>query len=79
MTEIELIITARGQAVTEPWLWRLAYEFGVKFNIIKANVDSDFGWLHIKLEGKLEDVQRSTAWLMTTGLHVETLQRSVGS
>jgi len=46
-------------------------------NIVKANVDTDFGWIQICLEGPVEDIQRATAWLMTTGLHVDALQRSV--
>ena len=47
--------------------------------IRKANVDEDFGWMQIELEGPLEEVQRATAWLHTTGLHVDPLQRSVGA
>jgi len=29
--------------------------------------------------GPVEEIQRATAWLMTTGLHVEALQRAVGA
>jgi ABC-type methionine transport system ATPase subunit len=79
MTEIDVNITARGEAVNQPWLWHIAFDFGVKFTILKANIDADFGWTQVRLEGKLEDVQRAIAWLMTTGLNVETLQRAVGA
>ena len=51
----------------------------MKYNIVKANIDSDYGWVQIKLEGPVEEVQRATAWLMTTGMHVEAAQRAVGA
>ena len=27
---------------------------------------------------RIEEIQRGTAWLMTTGMHVDVLQRSAG-
>jgi ABC-type methionine transport system ATPase subunit len=65
--------------VGEPWIWRLSRDFNVRVNILKANVDEDFGWMQILLEGPLEEVQRAIAWLHTTGLGVEPLERSVGA
>lgn len=79
MTTVDINITAGRDAVGEPWLWRLSREFNVKVNIKKANVDSDYGWVQVELEGPIEDIQRATAWLMTTGMHVEALQRAVGA
>ncbi len=72
-------LTARKETVDEPWLWRLGQEFQIKVNLIKANVDSDYGWVQVKLEGPVEEIQRAIAWLMTTGLHVDSIQRSVGT
>lgn len=63
----------------EPWLWRISKEFNVKVNIIRANVDTDFGFLQVELTGPIEDVQRTIAWLMTTGLQVESQERAVGA
>ena len=48
-------------------------------NLKKANIDGDFGWIQLELEGSIEEIQRATAWLMTTGLTVEALQRAVGA
>ncbi|MBS1719408.1 MAG: NIL domain-containing protein [Armatimonadetes bacterium] len=79
MEKVEIVITASKEAVGQPWVWRLSHEFSVKVNILKANVDSDFGWLHLELEGPVEEIQRATAWLMTTGMHVEALRRAVGA
>mgnify|MGYP001187724274 CR=1 FL=1 len=76
---VDLTIMARAEAVNQPWLWRLGQEFRVQVNIIKANIDSDYGWVHLQLEGPVEEIQRATAWLMTTGLHIEAQQRAVGA
>ncbi len=79
MTTVDVTLTARAEQVSEPWIWRLTKEFNVKVNIVKANIDTDFGWVHIRLEGPVEEIQRSIAWLMTTGIHVDSQQRAVGA
>lgn len=79
MERADLYVTARKEHAGEPWLWRLAREFDVKVNIKKASIDLDYGWAQIELEGPLEEIQRATAWLMTTGLHVEAQQRALGA
>lgn len=79
MAEVDINLTARGAQVQEPWLWRLCREFEIKVSIVKANVDSDFGWIQVRLNGPAEEIQRATAWLLTTGMHVDALQRSVGA
>ncbi len=57
---------------------RLCRDFDVQVNITKANVDTEFGWIQVRLSGPVEEIQRATAWLMTTGMHVDAVQRSVG-
>lgn len=79
MTHVDLHVTAGRDQVGEAWLWRLCREFNVKVNLRRANVDLDYGWLALELSGPVEEIQRATAWLMTTGLHVEAQQRAVGS
>ena len=79
MTKVDITITARKDAVNNPWLWQLAKNFDVQVNIVKANIDTDFGWVHAELIGSVEEIQRATAWLMTTGIHVEAKQRAVGA
>jgi ABC-type methionine transport system ATPase subunit len=79
MTQVELTINASGNHVKEPILWKLGQEFNVIVNIKKANIDADFAWVLVQLEGPTEDIQRATAWLMTTGVHVEAAQRAVGA
>lgn len=79
MANVDVNITAGKDTVGEPWMWRLSRDFNVKVTIKKANVDADFGWAQIELEGPIEEIQRATSWLMTTGLHVEAQQRAVGA
>lgn len=79
MSTVDINITAGREGVGEPWLWKLGREFNVRVNIKKANIDSDFGWVQVELEGPIEEIQRATAWLMTTGLHIEAQQRAVGA
>ncbi len=79
MAEVDINLTARDAQVSEPWIWRLSRDFEVRVTIVKANIDQDFGWAQIHLEGPLEEIQRATAWLMTTGMHVDALQRSQGA
>ncbi len=79
MTHVDLTIIAGHNLVSEPWLWKLGKEFSLKVNVTKANIDSDYGWVQVELEGPVEEIQRATAWLMTTGLNVEAKQRAVGA
>lgn len=79
MAKVDITLIASGEAVMKPWISTLAKDFLVDVNIVKANVDSDYGWMQIELEGPVEEIQRATAWLMTTGMHVEAAQRAVGA
>lgn len=78
MEKVELSITAGREAVGEPWIWRISRDFDVKVTIKKANVDTDYGWMQVELEGPVEEIQRATSWLMTTGMNIEANRRSVG-
>jgi ABC-type methionine transport system ATPase subunit len=79
MTTVDVNITAGKDHSGQPWLWRLSKEFDVQVNLVKANIDIDYGWAQIELQGPVEEIQRAIAWLMTTGMHVESLQRAVGA
>lgn len=61
------IATTNREQVQVPWLWRLGRDFDLE----------DFGWAFVELEGPVEEIQRATAWLHTTGLHIEPVERSV--
>ncbi len=72
------INTRTGDQVKEPILYKLGHDYNVVTNILRAQVADDYGFIEVSIEGDLEEVQRSISWLMTTGLHINALQRSVG-
>ncbi len=79
MAEVHVNVTAGPEQAQEPWIWKLSREFNVRVNVSKANVDADFAIVQLELTGDAEEIQRATAWLMTTGLHVESLTRALGA
>lgn len=61
-----------------PVLYRLGKDFNVVVNIKRAEFDAEEGGsIEIAISGPLSEVQRSIAYLHTTGLHVFPRQRSV--
>ena len=79
MISVLVNVSGGSDAAKEPWIWRICKDFNVKVTIVKANVDTDLGFMQIELTGAVEDIQRTVAWLMTTGLHVESQERAVGA
>jgi L-aspartate semialdehyde sulfurtransferase ferredoxin len=79
MAQVDLTVVASGAHTAEPWIWRFCREFEMKVHIDRATIDADHSWVHMKLDGPVEEIQRATAWLMTTGMHVEATQRAVGA
>ena len=79
MNSVTLDVVANKQNVGEPWLWRMGREFDVVINVRRANIDLDYGFATVELTGALEEIQRATTWLMTTGLHVEAQTRAMGA
>jgi ABC-type methionine transport system ATPase subunit len=78
MATVDVNVSAGQAAVATPWISTLCRDFNIGVRIVKANVDTDFGWLQLQFDGPVEEIQRATAWLMTTGMHVEALQRQLG-
>ena len=61
-----------------PALYRIGRDFGVVVNLRRAEFDEEEGGsVEVEISGILFDVQRSIAYLHTTGLHVNPRQRSV--
>ena len=79
MPIVDVTVTAGREAMATPWMSTLCRDFNLAVRIVKANVDTDYGWLLLSFDGPTEEIQRATAWLMTTGMSVEALQRAVGA
>ncbi len=78
MTEVDLDITIGKESIEQPWLSHLARDFQIQFIVMKANINGEHGRVYLRLQGSVEEIQRATTWLMTTGMQVEALQRSLG-
>ncbi len=79
MASITVRITTRTpQQVCEPIMYRLVQKFLITPNILRAEVNEEKGFLELELSGELEEVQRTIAWLNTTGLYIDAIQRSFG-
>lgn len=78
MPIVDVNVSAGKEAIATPWITTLCRDFNVQIRIAKANVDTDFGWFHLKLDGPVEEIQRAVAWLMTTGMNIQSEQRAVG-
>jgi hypothetical protein len=78
MERVELRISAVADQVTRPWIWQLSRQFNARVILKRATVDEDAGWYVLDLEGPAEEIQRATAWLMTTGMSVEAQTRALG-
>lgn len=79
MESVRLDVVAGRQNVGEPWIYRLTKEFDCIVNVRRANIDEEYGFAEIELTGALEEIQRATTWLFTTGLHVEAQERALGA
>lgn len=77
MPVITVQLTATKDQVDQPILYRLGKDFHVVYNIRRAQITEDYGFVEVDIEGPLEEVQRAIAWLTTTGLRVNAQQRSV--
>jgi hypothetical protein len=79
MAVITVQINSRtSDQVGEPIIYRLGKDYNVVTNIRRAQINEDYGFVEVDIEGSLEEVQRAISWLHTTGLHVNAVQRSVG-
>lgn len=72
------ISTRTPDQVDQPIIYRLGKDYNVVTNIRRAQVNEDYGFAEVDIEGSLEEVQRAISWLHTTGLHIDAVQRSVG-
>ena len=79
MAKVNVTLIGSGETAGRPWISQLAKDFALTINIVKTSVEPDYGWMQVELDGPVEEIQRATAWLMTTGLHVEADQRAVGA
>ena len=57
--------------IREPILHNISMRFGVVFNISKANVSDELGFLELSLEGDAESLEKALAYLRERGVKIE--------
>jgi L-aspartate semialdehyde sulfurtransferase ferredoxin len=57
--------------IREPILHNISTRFGVIFNISKANVTDELGFLELSLEGDAENLEKALTYLRERGVKIE--------
>jgi hypothetical protein len=76
-TIIVRLATVNAAQAAAPLLARVARDYRVVINICFAALDDEGGTVEVAISGALLEVQRSIAFLHTTGLSVSPRERSV--
>ena len=66
-------LTFEGAAVKEPVIYKMGHEFQVVTNIRMADVEHDFGWVILEVEGEAEETQRCLDWVESLGVRIDPL------
>ena len=69
--------TFEGDAVREPVIYRVGHEFDVVTNIRMADVEADFGWVVLELEGGHDEIDRALAWVAERGVRIDPIAGDV--
>lgn len=69
--------TFEGDAVREPVIYLLGREFEVVTNIRMADVEQDFGWVVLELEGDTDEIERGLAWVAEKGVRIDPVSGDV--
>ena len=66
-----------GEHVKEPVIYQVGHEFPVVTNIRMADVERDFGWVILELDGEHDDIDRALAWVEAKGVRVDPVAGDV--
>ena len=69
--------TFEGQRVGQPLIYRLGHEFALVTNIRMADVEADFGWVVLEVEGDPAEIDRGIAWMQEQGVRVDPISGDV--
>ena len=57
--------------IKEPIIYRMGHDFSVVTNIRRADVQENIGWVILEIEGEIEEIERSIAWVRALGVRVD--------
>ena len=70
MAKRRVMFTFSSEVITEPIIYNLGQQFGLKTNIRQADLAEDRGWIVLELDGKEEDIEAGTAWVTSRGVRI---------
>jgi len=73
MVKRKVMLTFAEELIREPIIHNLGQEFNIVTNILRAEVTEDRGWMVLELDGKDEDIETGTAWVISKGVRVEPI------
>jgi ABC-type methionine transport system ATPase subunit len=59
---------------TKPIIWHFAHDYGLKFSVRKANIDSTIGgYTVLDLTGERSKIEQALAWAVSEGIEVSAI------
>ncbi len=65
--------TFEGERAGQPLIYRLGHEFALVTNIRMADVEADFGWVVLEIEGEAAEIERGIRWMQEQGVRVDPI------
>ena len=63
--------TFEGERVGDPLIYRMGREFTIVTNIRMADVEHDFGWVVLELDGESDEIERGIQWMQEQGVRID--------
>ncbi|MBI2934321.1 MAG: NIL domain-containing protein [Chloroflexi bacterium] len=73
MARKRVLLTFPEKLITEPIIYNLSAKFNVIFNIRRADVTEDKGWVLLELDGDPDSIQKGLDWATRKGVEVTTV------
>jgi len=77
MAKRRVHLTFPENLVQEPIIFNLGKQFDVVTNIRRANVEDNFGWVILELDGDEEALDRGLKYLEEQGVQINTIAGDV--
>jgi ABC-type methionine transport system ATPase subunit len=77
MAKRRVHLTFPENLVQEPIIFNLGKQFDIVTNIRRANVEDNFGWVILELDGDEQALDRGLAYLEEKGVQVNTIAGDV--
>ena len=77
MAKRRVHLTFPENLVQEPIIFNLGKQFDIVTNIRRANVEDNFGWVILELDGDERALDRGLAYLQEQGVQVNTIAGDV--